>query len=139
MYTNKIVNTVKVYLNDEIVAETECVLRKKEGIKMSCCKCILRAESVVTKDGVTTITVADDTISSLCTGQIVKLGLFSHLPVTSECNRIEITDGTTTKIVAFRNQYWRPCKLICRSVLVFRNLEDPSLFVIEKVDGRGVL
>ncbi len=107
------------------------------------CGCLLKATSIATEDGVTTITVADDTLSSLCVTQKVCTGIFTSIPTESECNIIRVTDGTTTLTVFNSgrcqgqpcNQRWRPCRLKCRSILVMRYLDDPALLVLEKIKG----
>ncbi len=111
---------------------------------MNCCNCLLRAKSVTEASGVTTITVEDGSITGLCVNQVVEIGLFASLPNTARCNRIIVTDGTTKRAVynglvdciGKASQYWRPCALKCRSVLVLHEHQDPDLFVIQKVKGR---
>ncbi len=108
-----------------------------------CCPCLLKASSIATEDGVTTITVADDSISSLCTCQKVCVGIFTSFPTDSQCNIIRVTDGTTTLTVFNSgacptqpcNQRWRPCSLRCRSILVMQYLDDPALLVLRKIKG----
>lgn len=109
----------------------------------NCCPCLLRASSVVEDDGIITITVADDSITDLCVNEKVCIGLFASIPNTAKCDRIKVTDGTTeraiyngiTNDIGAASQYWRPCQLRCRSILVLREHRDPELFVIEKLKG----
>lgn len=138
MCENKLINTANLCEDGVLVATATCVVAQKGIKKMSCnCNCLLKAQSITAEDGVTTITVADETISSLCDNKIVQVGIFTSIPTESQCNRIVITDGTTSLLVARRNQYWRPCQLMCRSILILQYQDDPALFVIEDVKGRG--
>ncbi len=107
---------------------------------MSCNKGIIRATNVaVSNAGQATITVADGLITDLNTGVKIEIGLFVSIPATRECNQVRVTDGTTTLDIYCNNQYWRPCMLKCRSVLVLENYEDPDLLVIRAVKGRGAI
>lgn len=108
-----------------------------------CCGYINKAKSIATEDGVTTITIADGALTSLCVCQKVCVGIFTSIPAESECNIIRVTDGTDTYTVFNSgvcqgqpcNQRWRPCRLRCRSVLVLRYLDDPKLLVLQKIKG----
>lgn len=95
----------------------------------NCCPCLYKAQSIATEKGITTITITDDALTDLCAGEKVCVGIFTSFDTTTECNRIKITDGTTTLDVVSSNQYFRLCKLKCRSILRLTYVDDPALLV----------
>ncbi|MFI3171720.1 MAG: hypothetical protein R3Y09_06585 [Clostridia bacterium] len=103
------------------------------------CGCLIKATAIATEKGTTTVTVANGSLTDLCRCSKVCIGIYTSIPAESECNQIVVTDGTTKLTVVQNNQYWRPCKLQCRSVLVATYLDDPQLLVIKAVKGRGCL
>lgn len=104
--------------------------------------CLKKAVSVDTVDGVTTITLSIGEITGLCYGQKFLIGIFTSIPNESLCNRIEVTDGTTTLDVYWGkihhkgkqlqriNQYWRPRNLISGSIINVQYLNDPEILVL---------
>lgn len=62
------------------------------------------------------------------------IGLFTTIPNTIQCARIVVTNGTdTVEILKNNGDYWRPCRLCCRTVLKLQYLSDPVHFLIKKV------
>lgn len=122
---------VKYMLNGNVIgtSENQTIIKRRKN--MNCQNnCVIKAKSIVSAGGISTITVPANSITGLCDCETICIGLFTSIPTSSECNIISITDGTTTKSVYCRNQFWRPCKLECRNILVLSNKEDPSLFVL---------
>ena len=59
------------------------------------------------------------------------IGLFTTIPTSIECARVVVTNGTDSlNILKCDGNYWRPCKLRCRSVLHTRVLTDPEHLLI---------
>ncbi len=96
-------------------------------------KCIsLAAQSINTRNDVTTITVADDALQGIiprCDCPRVNICISTSFAVERECTRIEVTDGTSTLPIAKCNQYWRPRRLKCNSTLQLIYRDDPQLLV----------
>ncbi len=99
------------------------------------CKCVFVPESIKLKNGVATITLADNVLDYIknCENQCVRIKLRTSIPTDSECNRVVVTDGTTDLDVACNNQYWRPTALHCNSTLYLVNKLDPEILVLDKV------
>lgn len=105
---------------------------------MACnCNCnVIRATSVAVTtpeegEPYITITVPDTvTFSENC----LSIGLFTTVPSSISCARIEVTNGTdTVDILKCDGDYWRPCQLKCRSILDCAVLSDPSHLLIRRV------
>ena len=107
-----------------------------------CCKgCVLKAQSITSAEGITTVTVESGALMNLCRGEYVQVGIFTNIPLESQCNEIQITD-TEMRFTVFNsgscpkqpcNQYWRPCRLRCRTILVLQYLDDPEVFVLKQI------
>ena len=101
-----------------------------------CNNCIIRAECISESLGIITITLPDESLQNLCVGQYIRIGLFSSLPNTTRCARVQVTDGISTLEIMKCNQSWRPIQLLCRSVLNLQYLNDPELLVFKNANGR---
>lgn len=100
---------------------------------MACCikPIFLQVTEIEEDDGILELTVADDSITDLNLFQIVNLVIDKEIPNTSKCLRLKVTDGDTELAVYRNNQYFRPCELICNSVLTVEFRADPELFVFK--------
>ena len=135
LYNQAIVSDIKtntVILN---VIKEDFIMSVCTGC-CNCCRNLLKAEKIVTTEGITTITVKTGSFVNIHRCDKVCIGLFAAIPELSDCNKVVITDGTTLLNTYKNEQFWRPCNLKCRSTLVFKYLDDPALLVIEKVKGR---
>ena len=100
--------------------------------KCIACPNIVSATSIVTANGVTTITVPSTFIPSVCNCYCILLRV--PIPTGTECNSIVVTNGTSTwSILICNGNNYRPSKLKCRSILQVKYLSDPAHFLLERV------
>ena len=87
----------------------------------------IRATSVATTGGTTTITIpADPTIG---TGEVVDIQLFTAIPDGTDGTILSVTNGTiTASIMGANGNYYRPLPLRSRTILRVQYLDDPSHF-----------
>ena len=99
----------------------------------NCCNCrFVKAESIAATTTTITITVPTDT--DLTSVGCMRIGLFTSIPTSVSCANVVVTNGTESlNILKNDGDYWRPCKLACRSILRTRVLDDPSHLLIEGV------
>lgn len=98
------------------------------------CRCLIKATSITTTGGVTTITIPDTDFS---TCGFYCIGLFTAIPVGTDCTRVVITSGEATyPIECCDGNYWRPCEIKCRSILKLKFFDDPNHFILSAVKGR---
>ena len=99
----------------------------------NCCNCrSVRAESISASATTFTITVPEDT--DLTSIGCLRIGIFTTIPNSISCGNVIVTNGTTSlNILKDDGNYWRPCKLSCRSIIRTRVLDDPAHLLIEGV------
>ncbi len=128
-----------MFVADGFTVATNCTIFKKEKtMSYTNCNCrpaVLTATDISTTNGITTITLADDALTGVTRCDTVQIGLFRHVPCESSCTIIKVTDGTSTYTIFRDTQYWRPCNLKCRSILVTTFLDDPDALVLRTVKG----
>ena len=97
-----------------------------------CCKVyppIIRATTVATTAGVTTITIP--TTSEIISGGVYNILLATTIPNGTDGTQLIITNGTVTGSVFMGNgNYFRPLPLRSRTVLTVQYLDDPNHFQI---------
>ncbi len=100
--------------------------------KCICCPNFTHATSIVTANGITTITVPATFNPTICNCYCVLLR--TTFPTVSACNSVVITNGTVTwPVLESCGSNWRPCNLKCRSILKLRFCADPDHFILERV------
>ena len=97
------------------------------------CNCRnVTASSVAVTDSSVTITVPSTT--DLTTAGCLRIGLFTTIPNTVNCANIIVTNGSNSLYILKEDgNYWRPCRLCCRSIIRTRVLTDPLHLLIEGV------
>lgn len=94
---------------------------------MTCCKFPkrLRASSVTTTGGATTITVPGS--PAINAGDLVDVQLYTAIPDGTDGTTLTITNGTQTGFVmACDGNYYRPLPLRSRTILKVQWLDDPA-------------
>ena len=94
----------------------------------NCCNRI-KAEEILVEPGIITIIVPDGT--EFKDGCCYEICLFKNIPVADNCSQI-IVQNDVAKYEVFTNNanWWRPCKLNCRSILELQFCDDPDHFLI---------
>ena len=99
-----------------------------------CCPNLIKASSITFDSGTTTITVPGNSLTNLSNCQKLCIGLFTSIPTGVDCSQVVVTDGTNQyNVYKCNNQYWRPCNLKCRTILVLQYLNDPATLVLRKI------
>ncbi len=121
-----IIDGVKITAKNIIRKEEFKVIRQCTG-NCNCCGCNLKATDITIVNGVATITVADGSFDNLRKCDKICIGLFTDYSNTTVCNRVRVSDGSTTLDIMINNQYYRPCRLECKSTIVTYYLDDPEV------------
>lgn len=103
------------------------------------CNCNIRnvrATSIVaTPDGSDTLlTITIPSTTDLTNMGCVNVLLATSIPTSVNCARIVITNGTVSlNVMRDDGNYWRPCRLRCRSILRTLLLTDPAHLLIKGI------
>lgn len=101
------------------------------------CKCnipLVRAESVATASGVTTVTLSAAT--EFTAGRVYNILLATPIPDGTDGTTLAVTNGTDSGNIMRRNgNYFRALPLRSRTVLAVQYFDDPAHFQILKVRG----
>jgi hypothetical protein len=99
---------------------------------MSCNCQKVRAQSITLANGNVTITLPATT--EFIDGTNFCIVLNTNIPAGTDCCTVQITNGTDTYyIMNHIANYFRPCKLRCKSILQVIYLADPSHFLIKGI------
>lgn len=97
----------------------------------------VRATDITITNGISKITIPTTTPNI---NKCLWIDLRVAIPLGTSCTRVQIVNGSDTLDVEVTDgNYWRPCELRCRSILVLQYFDDPAHYVIRDVKGNGCM